>query len=121
MATMLNPLEFSPEDNLGRYLRAVRAMPMLTMDEEQDLARKSRDEGDEAASNRLILSHLRLVAKIAIGHRGYGLPISDMISEGTVGLIQAVRRFDPDRGFRLSSYAMWWIRAAVQEYILHLW
>jgi len=120
MGSTFSPLEFSPEENLGRYLRAVRAMPMLTLDEEQALARRSRD-GDEAATNDLVVSHMRLVAKIALHHRGYGLPIADMISEGTVGLIQAVRRFDPDKGFRLSTYAMWWIRAAVQEYILHSW
>ena len=113
MGSTFSPLEFSPEENLGRYLRAVRAMPMLTLDEEQALARQSRD-GDEGATNSLVVSHMRLVAKIALHHRGYGLPIADMISEGTVGLIQAVRRFGPDRGFRLSTYAMWWIRAAVQ-------
>ena len=114
-------LSFSPEDNLSRYLYRIRSYPMLEPDEEIDLARRWQEEGDEAAARRLVTSHLRLVAKIAMGYRGYGLPVGELISEGNVGMMQAVQRFDPERGFRLATYAMWWIRAAIQEYILRSW
>ena len=114
-------LEISPEKSLSRYLQAIRQYPMLEQQEEFDLAKRWVDQGDEAAANKLVTSHLRLVAKIAMGYRGYGLPVGELISEGNVGMMQAVKRFDPDRGFRVSTYAMWWIRAAIQEYILHSW
>jgi RNA polymerase sigma-32 factor len=114
-------LDVSPERNLSRYLQRVREFPMLTLDEEQSLARAWRYDGDRAAADRLVTSHLRLVAKIAMGYRGYGLPVGELIAEGNVGMVQAVERFDPERGFRLATYAMWWIRAAIQEYILHSW
>ena len=94
---------------------------MLQPDQELDLARRWRDHEDQDAADLMVNSHLRLVAKIAMGYRGYGLPIGELISEGNVGMMQAVRRFDPERGFRLATYAMWWIRAAIQEYILHSW
>jgi RNA polymerase sigma-32 factor len=111
----------APEGNLSRYLQEIRKFPMLTPEEELSLAKRWRDVGDEKAANKLVTSHLRLVAKIAMGYRGYGLPVGELISEGNVGMMQAVKRFDPDRGFRLATYAMWWIRAAIQEYILHSW
>lgn len=114
-------LGFSPEDNLSRYLYRIREFPMLKPGEEFDLARRWQRDGDEAAAHRLVTSHLRLVAKIAMGFRGYGLPIGELISEGNVGMMQAVKRFDPERGYRVSTYAMWWIRAAIQEYILRSW
>jgi RNA polymerase sigma-32 factor len=107
--------------NLTRYLQEIRKFPMLAPDEEFMLAKRWREHGDTEAAHRLVTSHLRLVAKIAMGYRGYGLPLSELISEGHVGMMQAVKRFDPDRGFRLATYAMWWIRAAIQEYILHSW
>ena len=110
-----------PEANLSRYLQEIRKFPLLTPEEELDLSRRWRDQEDTKAAHRLVTSHLRLVAKIAMGYRGYGLPVGDLISEGNVGMMQAVRRFDPERGFRLATYAMWWIRAAIQEYILHSW
>jgi RNA polymerase sigma-32 factor len=113
--------EMTPEGNLTRYLQSIRKFPMLTVEEEQALARRYRSSGDAQAAHRLVTSHLRLVAKIASGYRGYGLPLGELISEGNVGLMQAIRRFDADRGFRLATYAMWWIRAAIQEYILHSW
>ncbi len=106
---------------LGAYLTEVKKYPMLDVEEEYMLARRWRDHGDTEAARRMITSHLRLVAKIALGYRGYGLPLEDVISEGNVGLMKAVKRFDPERGFRLSTYAMWWIRASIQEYILHSW
>jgi RNA polymerase sigma-32 factor len=109
----------SPDAGVSRYLRAAHGMPMLTAEEELRLAHLWRDKSDSAAAEKLVTSHLRLVARIAAGYRGYGLPYSDLISEGTVGMMQAVQRFDPDRGFRLATYAMWWIRAAIQEYVLH--
>jgi len=109
------------ESNLARYLQEIRKFPMLDADEEYMLAKRWREHGDTEAAHRLVTSHLRLVAKIAMGYRGYGLPINELISEGNVGIMQAVKRFDPDRGFRLATYAMWWIRAAIQEYILHSW
>ena len=114
-------INVSPEGNLSRYLQDIRKFPMLAPEEELALSKRWRDAGDSAAAHKLVTSHLRLVAKIAMGYRGYGLPISELISEGNVGMMQAVKRFDPDRGFRLATYAMWWIRAAIQEYILHSW
>jgi RNA polymerase sigma-32 factor len=111
----------SSEGNLSRYLQEIRKFPMLEPEEEYMLAKRWREHGDPDAAQRLVTSHLRLVAKIAMGYRGYGLPLSELISEGNVGMMQAVKRFDPDRGFRLATYAMWWIRASIQEYILHSW
>ena len=119
MATAVIPI--ASEGNLSRYLQEIRKFPMLTHEEELRLAQTWRDKGDMESAHRLVTSHLRLVAKIAMGYRGYGLPVSELISEGNVGMMQAVKRFDPDRGFRLATYAMWWIRAAIQEYILHSW
>jgi RNA polymerase sigma-32 factor len=107
--------------SLSRYLEEIRRFPMLEPEEEFVLAKNWQEHGDVEAAHRLVTSHLRLVAKIAMGYRGYGLPLNEIISEGNVGLMQAVKRFDPDRGFRLATYAMWWIRAAIQEYILHSW
>src|SRR5437867_9334904 len=109
------------ESGLSRYLEEIRRFPMLEPQEEFMFAKSWREHGDREAAHRLVTSHLRLVAKIAMGYRGYGLPISEVISEGNVGLMQAVKRFEPDRGFRLATYAMWWIRAAIQEYILRSW
>jgi RNA polymerase sigma-32 factor len=114
-------IPIAPEGNLSRYLQEIRKFPMLSPDEELSLAKQWRDKGDERAAHKLVTSHLRLVAKIAMGYRGYGLPVGELISEGNVGMMQAVKRFDPERGFRLATYAMWWIRAAIQEYILHSW
>jgi len=111
----------APEGNLTRYLQEIRKFPMLSAEEELELSRRWRDNQDMEAAHKLVTSHLRLVAKIAMGYRGYGLPVGELISEGNVGMMQAVKRFDPDRGFRLATYAMWWIRAAIQEYILHSW
>jgi RNA polymerase sigma-32 factor len=111
----------SPEGNLSRYLREIRRFPMLEPGEEYMLAKRWREHDDVDAAHKLVTSHLRLVGKIAMGYRGYGLPLAELISEGNVGLMQAVKRFEPDRGFRLATYAMWWIRAAIQEYILHSW
>src|ERR1700689_4120039 len=106
----------TPEGGLSRYLTEIRRFPMLDPGEEFMLAKRWREHEDPEAAHRLVTSHLRLVAKIAMGYRGYGLPLSELISEGNVGMMQAVKRFDPDRGFRLATYAMWWIRAAIQEY-----
>ncbi|MBX9701398.1 MAG: RNA polymerase sigma factor RpoH [Acetobacteraceae bacterium] len=114
-------IPLAPEGNLARYLQEIRKFPMLAPEEEMELARRWKEDGDEKAAHKLVTSHLRLVAKIAMGYRGYGLPVGELISEGNVGMMQAVKRFDPDRGFRLATYAMWWIRAAIQEYILHSW
>ena len=111
----------SGENGLSRYLREIRRFPILTKEEEFQLAKDWLDHGDVDSAHKLVTSHLRLVAKIAMGYRGYGLPVSELISEGNIGMMQAVKRFDPDRGFRLATYAMWWIRAAIQEYILHSW
>ncbi len=111
----------SNEGNLSRYLQEIRKFPLLEPEEEFMLAKSWRERNDTEAAHKLVTSHLRLVAKIAMGYRGYGLPVSELISEGNVGMMQAVKRFDPDRGFRLATYAMWWIRAAIQEYILHSW
>ncbi len=120
MATLSVP-SISAEGNLTRYLQEIRKFPMLEPEEEYMLAKSWKEHEDSQAAHRLVTSHLRLVAKIAMGYRGYGLPLSELISEGNVGMMQAVKRFDPDRGFRLATYAMWWIRAAIQEYILHSW
>lgn len=109
------------EGNLAVYLREIRRFPVLDPNEEFMLAKSWKEHGDLQAAHKLVTSHLRLVAKIAMGYRGYGLPLADLIAEGNIGMMQAVKRFDPDRGFRLSTYAMWWIRAAIQEYILHSW
>jgi RNA polymerase sigma-32 factor len=111
----------SPEASLSRYLQEIRKFPMLTPDEEFMLAKRWTEHADTDAAHRLVTSHLRLVAKIAMGYRGYGLPVGELIAEGNVGMMQAVKRFDPDRGFRLATYAMWWIRASIQEYILRSW
>ena len=109
------------EGGLTRYLEEIRRFPMLEPQEEFMLAKSWREHGDRDAAHKLVTSHLRLVAKIAMGYRGYGLPISEVISEGNVGLMQAVKRFEPDKGFRLATYAMWWIKASIQEYILRSW
>ena len=109
------------ESNLSRYLADIRKFPMLKPEEEFMLAKRWQEHEDVEAAHRLVTSHLRLVAKIAMGYCGYGLPLAELISEGNVGMMQAVKRFDPDRGFRLATYAMWWIRASIQEYILHSW
>jgi RNA polymerase sigma-32 factor len=109
------------ESGLTPYLEQIRRFPMLEPHEEYMLAKCWREHGDRDAAQRLVTSHLRLVAKIAMGYRGYGLPISEVISEGNIGLMQAVKRFEPDKGFRLATYAMWWIKAAIQEYILRSW
>src|SRR5919109_1274980 len=120
MATLTVP-SISSEGNLTRYLQEIRKFPMLEPEQEYMLAKRWKEHEDPEAAHKLVTSHLRLVAKIAMGYRGYGLPLSELISEGNVGMMQAVKRFDPDRGFRLATYAMWWIRAAIQEYILHSW
>jgi RNA polymerase sigma-32 factor len=112
---------FSTEGGLSHYLSEIRKFPMLEPQEEYMLGKRWREHGDSTAAHKLITSHLRLVAKIAMGYRGYGLPIGEVISEGNVGLMQAVKRFEPDKGFRLATYAMWWIRASIQEYILRSW
>lgn len=109
------------EGNLSRYLQEIRKFPMLEPEREFMLAKRWQEHEDLEAVHTLVTSHLRLVAKIAMGYRGYGLPVAELISEGNVGMMQAVKRFDPDRGFRLATYAMWWIRASIQEYILHSW
>jgi RNA polymerase sigma-32 factor len=109
------------ESGLSRYLEEIRRFPMLEPQQEYMLAKSWREHGDRDAAHKLVTSHLRLVAKIAMGYRGYGLPISEVISEGNVGLMQAVKRFEPEKGFRLATYAMWWIKAAIQEYILRSW
>jgi RNA polymerase sigma-32 factor len=111
----------TPEGGLSRYLTEIRKFPMLAKDQEFMLAKRWREHEDTEAAHQLVTSHLRLVAKIAMGYRGYGLPIGEVISEGNVGLMQAVKKFEPDRGFRLATYAMWWIRASIQEYILRSW
>src|SRR6266550_1976780 len=120
MATLSVP-SISSEGNLTRYLQEIRKFPMLEPEQEYMLAKRWKEHEEPEAAHRLVTSHLRLVAKIAMGYRGYGLPLSELISEGNVGMMQAVKRFDPDRGFRLATYAMWWIRAALQEHILRSW
>jgi RNA polymerase sigma-32 factor len=111
----------SGEQSLNRYLAEIRKFPLLTAEEEYMLAKRFQEHGDPEAATRLVTSHLRLVAKIAMGYRGYGLPASELISEGNIGLMQGVKKFEPDRGFRLATYAMWWIKASIQEYILRSW
>src|SRR5678810_95653 len=109
------------ESGLSRYLAEIRKFPMLEPQQEYMLAKRWREHDDRDAAHQLVTSHLRLVAKIAMGYRGYGLPISEVVSEGNVGLMQAVKRFEPEKGFRLATYAMWWIKASIQEYILRSW
>jgi len=109
------------DDMNMHYVHQIRQFPMLTLEEEYDLAKKWRDEGDSEAVERLVASHLRLVAKIANGYRGYGLPLSDLVAEGNIGMMQAMKHYDPERGFRLSTYAAWWIKAHIQDYILKTW
>jgi RNA polymerase sigma-32 factor len=115
------PAISSGEGGLNRYLQEIRLFPMLAPEEEFMLAKRYAEHGDAKAAERMVTSHLRLVAKIAMGYRGYGLPIGEVISEGNVGLMQAVKRFEPDKGFRLATYAMWWIKASIQEYVLRSW
>ena len=115
----LSGLDFSPELNMARYLQSIRRYPVLDQEEEQSLAKTYRLTKDQQIANRLILSHLRLVVKVVSKYKGYGLPLSEMISEGNIGLIYAVEKFDPDKGFRFSTYALWWIKASVQKYILN--
>ena len=117
----INLPTISPDGSLTRYLQEIRKFPMLKPDEEFMLAKAWAEHGDTESAHKLVTSHLRLVAKIAMGYRGYGLPIGDLISEGNVGMMQAVKRFDPDKGFRLATYAMWWIKASIHEYILRSW
>ena len=121
MATALLPAVQAGGTGLSRYLAEIRRFPMLEPNEEYMLAKRWREHEDSAAAHKLVTSHLRLVARIAMGYRGYGLPIGEVISEGNIGLMQAVKRFEPDKGFRLATYAMWWIRASIQEYILRSW
>jgi RNA polymerase sigma-32 factor len=121
MAIQTLGLTISPEANLSRYLQEIRKFPMLKPEQEVSLSKAWLEKEDHESAHLLVNSHLRLVAKIAMGYRGYGLPVGELISEGNIGMMQAVKRFDPDRGFRLATYAMWWIRAAMQEYILHSW
>ena len=121
MASTALTLALSPEQGLQRYLSEIRKFPMLTKEDEFMLAKRWQEHGDAQSAHKLVTSHLRLVAKIAMGYRGYGLPIGEVISEGNVGLMQAVKKFDPDKGFRLATYAMWWIRASIQEYVLRSW
>src|SRR6056297_1266910 len=121
MATYANLPAPSPEQGLNRYLQEIRKFPMLEPDEEYMLAKRWVEDQDTEAAHKMVTSHLRLAAKIAMGYRGYGLPQAEVISEANVGLMQAVKRFDPEKGFRLATYAMWWIRASIQEYILRSW
>lgn len=111
----------SPDDSLSRYMEQIKQFPMLKPDEEYMLARAFHERGDVESAHKLVTSHLRLVAKIAMGYRGYGLPVADLISEGNLGMMHAVKKFDPERGFRLATYAMWWIKASIQEYVLRSW
>jgi RNA polymerase sigma-32 factor len=115
------PMIASGEGSLSRYLQEIRQFPMLAPEEEYMLAKRYKEHGDRDAAHRMITSHLRLVAKIAMGYRGYGLPIGEVISEGNIGLMQAVKKFEPDKGFKLATYAMWWIKASIQEFILRSW
>jgi RNA polymerase sigma-32 factor len=121
MASLATIPTLSSEGGLSRYLQEIRKFPLLDQQEEYMLAKRWREHADPDAAQKLVTSHLRLVAKIAMGYRGYGLPLAELVSEGNVGMMQAVKRFDPERGFRLATYAMWWIRASIQEYILHSW
>ena len=111
----------SPDNNLGRYLDQIKKFPMLTAEDEYNLAKDWLDKNNTKAAHKLVTSHLRLVAKIAMGYRGYGLPVADLIAEGNIGMMHAVKKFDPERGFRLATYAMWWIKAAIQEFVLRSW
>jgi len=120
MSTINLPI-LSSEGSLSFYLQEIKKFPILSKEEEYMLAKRYQDNDDTEAAHKLVTSHLRLVAKIAMGYRGYGLPITDLISEGNVGIMQAVKKFDPDKGFRLATYAMWWIRAQIQEYVLRSW
>jgi RNA polymerase sigma-32 factor len=115
------PVPVSPTDGLRRYLQEIAKFPLLEPKEEYDLSKRWKDHGDIEAAHRLVTSHLRLVAKIAFRYRGYGLPVGELIAEGNIGMMQAIRRFEPEKGFRLSTYAMWWIKAAIQEYVLRSW
>ena len=121
MASLSTAISLSPEQGLSRYLSEIRKYPLLEKRQEFMLAKRWAEHQDPDAAEKMVTSHLRLVAKIAMGYRGYGLPMGEVISEGNVGLMQAVKKFDPDKGFRLATYAMWWIRAAIQEYILRSW
>ena len=116
-----NSPSISNEGGLSGYLARIKKFPMLEAEEEYMLAKSWKDRGDLKSAEKLVTSHLRLVAKIAMGYRGYGLPVSELVSEGNVGLMQAVKKFEPERGFRLATYAMWWIKASIQEYILRSW
>ena len=116
-----NLLTLTPEGSFAAYLAKIRKFPMLDAAEEYVLAKNWRDKGDKESAHKLVTSHLRLVAKIAMGYRGYGLPVNELVSEGNIGLMQAVKKFDPEKGFRLATYAMWWIKAAIQEYVLRSW
>jgi len=111
----------SPDNNLGRYLEHIKKFPMLDADEEYTLAKDWLEKKNTKAAHKLVTSHLRLVAKIAMGYRGYGLPVADLIAEGNIGMMHAVKKFDPEKGFRLATYAMWWIKAAIQEFVLRSW
>lgn len=121
MSNLSNLPTLTPEGSLSQYLQDIRKFPMLEANQEYMLAKAWTEHEDRDAAHQLVTSHLRLVAKIAMGYRGYGLPVADLIAEGNVGMMQAVKRFDPEKGFRLATYAMWWIRAAIQEYILRSW
>ena len=121
MAAKTNLPVLSPDGNLSRYLDQIRSFPMLEPKQEYMLAKAWKEKGDVDAAHQLVTSHLRLVAKIAMGYRGYGLPVADLISEGNLGMMHAVKKFEPEKGFRLATYAMWWIKAAIQEYILRSW
>ena len=111
----------SPDNNLGRYLDHIKKFPMLNADEEYSLAKDWLEKSNTKSAHKLVTSHLRLVAKIAMGYRGYGLPVADLIAEGNIGMMHAVKKFDPEKGFRLATYAMWWIKAAIQEFVLKSW
>jgi RNA polymerase sigma-32 factor len=115
------PVVMNGEGSLQKYMQEIRLFPMLTPEEEYMFGKRYKEHGDKEAAHRLITSHLRLVAKIAMGYRGYGLPIGEVISEGNIGLMQAVKKFEPDKGFRLATYAMWWIKASIQEFVLRSW
>jgi RNA polymerase sigma-32 factor len=119
--TKTNLPTLTPEGSFASYLSKIRKFPMLDAAEEYILAKNWRDKGDKDAAHKLVTSHLRLVAKIAMGYRGYGLPVSELVSEGNIGLMQAVKKFDPEKGFRLTTYAIWWIKASIQEYVLRSW
>ena len=121
METALTGLDFSPDTNLSRYLQNIRKYPLLSQEEEYELAVKYKQTQDKDIAYKLITSHLRLVIKVVSKYKGYGLPINEMISEGNIGLLYAINKFEPDKGFRFSTYALWWIKAAVQKYILNSW